>query len=302
MFAIVHKNDVDKTLEILNNQFSSIRFTCEPERNGKLPFLDMELQRVRGKIEIGIYHKPTSTLRTITSDSHCTIQHKLAAYHSFIHRLCRLPLSIANFKREYEHIKRVARANGYSENMVDNLIRKHSKKMKQSNLTTFFTQNASQDKQKVSMSFEPVITNKIKQKFKEHNLEIVFKNNNKLQNFLGSTKDKIDCLQKSGIYSVECGDCKRKYWGQTKRSIETRYKEHLSCVRLNHPYKSAVASHILIDGHENINIESVSLVKQVTDERQLDAYEAFYIQNDENALNLDRGNIESCLFARAQSN
>lgn len=186
VFAIVHKNDVDKTLEILNNQFSSIRFTCEPEKDGKLPFLDMELQRVRSKIEIGIYHKPTSTLRTITSDSHCTIQHKLAAYHSFIHRLCRLPLSIANFKIEYEHIKRVAKVNGYSEHMVDNLIRKYSKKVRQSNLTTFFTQNASQDKQKVSMSFEPVITNKIKQKFKEHNLEIVFKNNNKLQNLLGS--------------------------------------------------------------------------------------------------------------------
>lgn len=150
------------------------------------------------------------------------------------------------------------------------------------------------------MSFVPTITNKLKSKFSEHQLEIVHRSDQKLQNVLGSTKDKIPCLQKSGIYAIKCNDCERKYYGLTKRNIETRFKDHLQCVRLNHPNKSAVAAHILNDGHENINIDCVSLVKQVNDERRLDAYEAFYIQSDDNALNLDRGNIESCLFAQAR--
>lgn len=303
VFAIVDRDDIQKILDILNSQYDSINFTCEPETNGKLPFLDLELQRVSDKIDVGVYHKPTSTMRTITSDSHCPVQHKQAAYHALIHRLCRLPLSAANFKREYEYIKETARVNGYSENMIDKLVKKHSNKVKRSKLTSFFTQNTpSQDKQRVSMSFEPVITNKLKSKFAENRLEIVYKNNGKLQNLLGSTKDKIPVLQKSGIYSIECGDCKRKYWGQTKRNIEIRYKDHISCVRLNHPYKSAVASHILVDGHENINIDSLSLVKQVFNERRLDAYEAFYIQCDDNALNQDRGNVESCLLSLAKNN
>lgn len=51
----------------------------------------------------------------------------------------------------------------------------------------------------------------------------------------------------------------------------------MQCVRLNHPHKSAVAVHILNDSHENINIGCLSLLKQVNDERRLDAYEAFYI-------------------------
>ena len=75
----------------------------------------------------------------------------------------------------------------------DKLVRKHSNKVKRSNLTSFFTQNTpSQDKQRVSMSFEPVITNKLKSKFAEHRLEIVYKNNGKLQNL---TKDKMKCIQ-----------------------------------------------------------------------------------------------------------
>lgn len=296
VFSIVKKSEVQTILNTLNNQFETIKFTSEPEKDGKLPFLDLELQKVNEKIEIGVYHKPTSTMRTITSDSHCPIQHKLAAYHSFIHRLCSLPLSIANFKKEYEYIKETARVNGYETQMVDTLIYKHSQKVKHSNLSTLFSQRESTQKQRVSMHFAPNITNNMKSKLAEHGYEIVYRNENKLSNLLGSTKDRMPNINKSGIYCYECSECGRKYYGQTKRSIEVRFKDHCACIRLNHPNKSAIASHFLIDGHENVNIENLTLLRQVKDERRLDAYEAYQIQRDENALNQDRGNIESCLF------
>ena len=73
----------------------------------------------------------------------------------------------------------------------------------------------------------------------------------------------------------------------------------MNCVRLNQPNKSAIATHILIDGHENIS-KDIKLLKQVNDERQLDAYEAYFIQKDNNALNLDSGNVQSSLLARAK--
>lgn len=85
-FAVIRKDDIQKTLDMLNGRFDSIKFTCEPEIDGKLSFLDVKLQRINNKIDIGVYHKPTSTMRTITNDSHCPIQHKHAAYHSMIHR------------------------------------------------------------------------------------------------------------------------------------------------------------------------------------------------------------------------
>lgn len=48
-------------------------------------------------------------------------------------------------------------------------------------------------------------------------VEIVYKNENKLSNLLGSTKYRTPNVNKSG----ECG---RKYYGQTKRSIEVKFK------------------------------------------------------------------------------
>lgn len=301
VFAIVKKNEVQTILETLNNEYESIKFICEPENDGKLPFLDLELQKVNEKIEIAIYHKPTSTMRTITNDSFCPIQHKLAAYHSFIHRLCRVPLSIVNYMKEYEYIKKTALVNGYSVKMVENLIYKHSLKVKNSNLTTFFSQRENTQKQRVSMHFAPKITNKLKNKFRQHDYEIVYRSDNKLLNLLGTTKDKTPVLQKSGIYCYTCDECGRKYYGQTRRSIEVRFKDHCQCIRLNHPNKSAIAAHCLHDGHENVNIENLKLVRQVNDEKRLDAYEAYYIQRDVDCLNQDRGNIESPLFNLIQN-
>lgn len=131
-------------------------------------------------------------------------------------------------------------------------------------------------------------------------MDIVYKNDNKLLNLISSTKSKKPPLSKSGIYEYECDVCHRKYYGQTKRSVECRFKEHCACIRLNQPNKSAIAAHALVDGHDNVNIENLKLLLPVREERRLDVYEAFYIQkNEENTLNQDRGNIESCLFALA---
>lgn len=124
VLAIVHKNDIQKTLDILNNQFESINFTFETENENKLPFLDLIIHRTNETVQFSVYHKPTSTIRTITSNSFCPIQHKLAANHSAIHRLCRLPLSIANHMEEYQYIKETANVNGYSEKMVEKLVYK----------------------------------------------------------------------------------------------------------------------------------------------------------------------------------
>lgn len=128
-------------------------------------------------------------------------------------------------------------------------------------------------------------------------MTIVYKSGTKLLDLICSTKNKKPPLSKSGIYQYECDVCKRKYYGQTKRSIECRFKEHLACIRLNHPYRSAIAAHALVDEHRNVNIENLKLLREVRKESSLDVYEAIYIQKDNDALNQDRGNIESSLFA-----
>ena len=207
-----------------------------------------------------------------------------------------IPLSANNYKNEYDYIKSVANINGYPVSMVDNIIKKHAKKHKKINITTLLNLEIN-EKRRVAVSYVPQITNAMKSKFNEFDMTLVYKNENKLCNLLGSTKDKKEPLEKSGIYRIKCKDCDAVYIGQTKRSVLKRFKEHFKCIEHNYVRKSAFASHAIFNEHRNVTIDDVQLIKSVSDERRLDAYECVYIRKSENTVNLDNGNIDSILFS-----
>lgn len=103
--AIVKRNDIENVLSVLNSRY------------------DSELQKqFDGTIEASIYRKPTNTFRTITSDSHCSLQNKHVAFHAMVHRLNRKKLNNMNYRQEYLTIKKIARINGYDDALIDTLI------------------------------------------------------------------------------------------------------------------------------------------------------------------------------------
>lgn len=300
IYSIIKKDKKDEILEMLNSQFPTIKFTCETEIDNKLPFLDiLVIKKQDGSIEFAIYHKPTSTKRVITSDSFCPFQYKQAAFHSMAHRLCTIPLSIEHFKNEYDYIKSVAVINGYPIAMIDNIIKKHSKKAKRMNATMLTSCLDKKEEIRVSVSYIPEITNKLKRVFNDFNMALVYKNNNKLSDLLGSTKDKKENLEKSGIYRIKCSYCDAVYVGQTRRTVRKRLADHIKYIEKRQTQSSAFAAHAIQNKHLNVTTENVELIKNVRDERRLDAYECVYIRKNESAVNLDNGNIESVLFSLA---
>lgn len=56
---------IDETLDILNSRCESIKFTFETEKDNKLPFLDLEIQRVNESVDFGLYHEAKSTMRNM---------------------------------------------------------------------------------------------------------------------------------------------------------------------------------------------------------------------------------------------
>ena len=93
--------------------------------NQTLPILDVLIHESNEKIEFSVYRKPTTTDRYITRDSFYTYKNKIAAFHSSIYRLCRLPLFVSHYKNEYNRIVEIARINGFDQSLVDKLTRKH---------------------------------------------------------------------------------------------------------------------------------------------------------------------------------
>jgi predicted oxidoreductase (fatty acid repression mutant protein) len=61
----------------------------------------------------------------MTIDSHHCIQHKSAAFNSIVNRLFIIPMIAENKLKELKRIKRIAKTNGFSEEFVDKIHKKH---------------------------------------------------------------------------------------------------------------------------------------------------------------------------------
>lgn len=212
--------------------------------------------------------------------------------------MCRLPLTINNFKKELTYIKHIASVNGFHTNIIDKLVIKHSEKLRKNNLTTLFIQNnKNKTIKRVKFNYNGILTDKIQTIYNKYNINLVFKNNSKLRNILGNAKDKNNLTNKSGIYQISCNDCDKIYIGQSKRAILTRFKEHISHIKYNRPTKSAFAEHALENNHLNIETDNLKLIKNINDKSELDAWESLYIEKNRNFLmNNDPPPIISPLF------
>ncbi|KAJ8954671.1 hypothetical protein NQ318_011362 [Aromia moschata] len=128
-------------------------------------------------------------------------------------------------------------------------------------------------------------------------MKIIYNYKNKQQTLLGNLKDKVDNNEKSGIYEISCKDFDQKYIGQTKRSILIKFKEQMAHLRYDRTEKSCVAQHAFENNHR-IDKNNLKLIRNVTDGRQLDAFESLEIIKCNSNMNKDNGPIpNSAMFA-----
>ena len=84
---------------------------------------------------------------------------------------------------------------------------------------------------------------------------------------------------KWGIYQLTCNTCNLSYVGQTSRSLNIRFQEHIRYIRYNNP-QSAYALHILQNQHEYGQMNStMTLLKPLNNPSLLLPYEQYYIQS-----------------------
>ena len=63
------QEQVSNFLMFLNSLRESIQFTLEVEESGRLPFLDLLIKKVGGRLMFTVYRKPTHTDRYLSRDS-----------------------------------------------------------------------------------------------------------------------------------------------------------------------------------------------------------------------------------------
>ena len=160
---VVWQHSQDKLqlfLEHLNGLQSRIQFTMHQEKDGNIPFLDVEVSRQQdGSLAQKIYRKQTNTDQYL----HCLSFHHPTIIHTLVHRAYRI--CEGNYLREeIQHIKAASLRNGYSGRQIKTQVPRA-----RHDLNVFDTQGPS-----VTLPYLGNTSYKIQQAFSKYNVKVFY--------------------------------------------------------------------------------------------------------------------------------
>ena len=273
----------------LNSLHPSLCFTMEVEANNRLPFMDVQLERVDGRLVRSVYRKPTFTGLYTRWDSFAPTDQKV----NLIKSLTSRAIKICSPDTLYDEVATLTRLfvdNGYPTHLVDRMIRITLKK-------GVVLGTRVDDRHHVSLrlpwigsksvEFGKAIRGAIRSGFPTTSARVVFTTQHA---FSGRGKDVLPPLEKSLlVYDYKCC-CGRAYIGKTTQRLSERIKQHVpdklfqvttrSSMRTA-PGDSAVLKH-LKDNPTCLSEkcrENFSIVAQARNKSHLDVLEALFIQN-----------------------
>ncbi|CAG9569803.1 unnamed protein product [Danaus chrysippus] len=227
-FTILNKNKTSAFLNHLNSINNKIQFTIELEANNSLAFLDiLVIRNPDNTLGHTVYRKPTHTDRYLNGKSHHHPVQLATVGKSLLQRAQHL-CDADHLEAELQHVRRALTINSLP------VPRQHRKnQMKPPTV----------ERQPAILPYVKGVTDRIGNILKKVSIKTIYKPHKKVSQFLRPIKSNIP-LQQAGVYKLDC-DCGLSYIGQTKRSISTRVKEHVSDVRNRRASKSAVCEHAL---------------------------------------------------------
>ena len=116
----------------LNSFDSNLQFTIELEDSGKLPFLDVLIIKNIPSLDFSIYRKPTHYDRYLHFSSNHPPCVKRGVVISLVDRVLKI-CSRNHIKSELDYVKDILFCNGYPINLIENIIDRRLKKIKQEN-------------------------------------------------------------------------------------------------------------------------------------------------------------------------
>ena len=123
-FSEIKKSNFEVFLEHLNEQHPNIRFTTEEEQNNELPFLDVRVTRLNGRLRTGVHREKTHTDRVLFFKSHHTISTKRSGTGSLLLHIDR-PFGaddIVGQEKERQHLFALLEQNDYPRTFIERTL------------------------------------------------------------------------------------------------------------------------------------------------------------------------------------
>ena len=305
-FLLFRSSDhVPLFLDYLNQQHANITFTPEIERDGKRPFLDIDIFRSDRKFATSVYRKPTFTGLFTNFNSFIPFAYKQNLVSCLIHRIFNLCSSYENFHKQLEVVRKLFNSNGFPSHMFDRIVRRfldHTFDPRPPVLT------ASKKIIYFCLPFTGIHSLQIRTQinrlcnaaFPHLDIRFVFRSSRRISSFF-PFKDKVPkYLRSSVVYLFKCRCCSASYVGQTTHHLHTRMSEHLGISPITgkhstNPAMSSILCHINASGHP-ANFDDFQILSSSSDSHELMIHESLLINKYKPNLNVQGSSIPLNLF------
>ena len=213
-------------LQTLNDLHPALRFTCEHEVDGQLPFMDVFVEKSSDdNVVTSVYRKPTFTGLYITWDSYCATKYKLNLVRNLVsraHRIC----SDSKLDQELVKLKSIFTDNGYPTDILTRLIQRKSCDDCQ---LQFGPKRCPVYlrlpwKGQWSTTVARNISSVVRRAYYAVNVNIVYTS----VRAFNLRKDILPSNQRSNlIYEFECRICDSRYVGRTTQRLDARIRQHV---------------------------------------------------------------------------
>ena len=213
-------------LETLNNLHPALRFTCEHEEDGQLPFLDvLVLKTDHDVVDTAVYRKPTFTGLYIPWDSYCATKYKVNLVKTLVLRARRI-CSGSRLPSELDKLREMFVKNGYPMDLLARLIRPGTDIQKELEYgprrCTLYLRLPW--KGQSSSSTARAIVSAVRSAYFAVNLNVVYSTTHAFN----LRKDTLPSPERSHIiYEFECRNCGSRYVGRTFQKLSMRIRQHV---------------------------------------------------------------------------
>ena len=304
---LIYKRDVDDTflvfrsepdaalfLDYLNNKHPNIRFTMDPENNGKISFLDILVEKMHGGLSFSIYRKPTFSGLGISFFSHCSTKFKVNAIKTLLHRAYNLSSSFLLFHKELDFLKGFFLSNGFSNCLFYRSVRRFLNNIFQPKVCS---PTVAKQRIYIILPFLEYLCDKVDADLKSSlsrfypqvDFRFVFKNTFRVGSFF-HFKDRLPTsIRSSVIYKFTCPNCQVGYLGSTYRALKTRVDDHIGqSSRTGRPLRNPL--HSVVREHSEVcdirlNFNNFEIVDCSHNISELRILESLYIKKYKPSLN-----------------
>src|SRR5579859_3284631 len=267
------KESLQGLLDHLNGIHPNIRFTMEVEQDGKLPFLDVNIERVGNKVETGVYYKKTHTGRYLDFNSNHPRKTKAGIVKCLANR-ARNICNEARLKQEFEHLKSTFHKNGYPKQFTEKAMQNNNKPQRG---------DKPKPKKTVTLPYIPGISEKLGRICGTYNIRTVYSSKETLGKSLRKVKPtRPKETTKNVVYQIPCKGCDGSYIGESCRCLSKRLDEHKKAVKA-YDQSNGVARHAWEHSHHP-NWEEVRILDRESHWHKRKIKEALHMKLNRNAF------------------